>query len=84
MNIVNKGEQSKYTLRDMVSEFNLDESAYLQIKRQFELDPEIDHHLKRYANKCDPQNESSQIYQIVKKRYIMEKILTKNPLLTKT
>lgn len=39
MKIVNKGEQSKYTLRDMVSEFNLDESAYLQIKRQFELDP---------------------------------------------
>ena len=55
MNIVNKGEQSKYTLRDMMAEFNLDESALLQIRRQFEKDPETSYHLKKYSNKSDPQ-----------------------------
>ena len=35
MRMVDRGEQSKFTLRDLQREFNLDDSAYLQIKRQF-------------------------------------------------
>jgi hypothetical protein len=45
--MVDKGFEGKYSLRDLAREFNLDESAYLQLKRQFSIDPDLSIFLKK-------------------------------------
>ena len=52
--MVDRGEQTKYTLRDLALEFNLDDSACLQIKNQFQRDPDVAYYLRKFAKKRDP------------------------------
>ncbi len=47
--MVDKGLEGKYTLRDLSREFNLDEPAFLQMKRQFSIDPDVSIYLKRFS-----------------------------------
>ena len=71
MRMVDKGLEGKYSLRDLAREFNLDESAFLQLKRQFSIDPDV----SVYLHKSYITNQSSksdfQIQHFVKKRYIL-------------
>lgn len=35
------------------------------------MDPDVSIHVRKFANKVDPQKESSQIQNIIKKKYIL-------------
>lgn len=47
MRMIDKGLQGKYSLRDLAREFNLDEPAFLQLKRQFSIDPDVSIYLQK-------------------------------------
>ena len=48
--MVHKGLEEKYTLRDLAREFNLDESAFLQLKRQFSVDPDLSIYIQKSSS----------------------------------
>ena len=40
----------------MSREFNLDESAFLQMKRQFQIDPDVSLYVHKTSNSSQPRN----------------------------
>jgi len=53
----------------LAREFNLDEPAFLQLKRQFSIDPDVSIYLQK--SYITNQASKSQIQHFVRKRYIL-------------